>query len=249
MNSNAMIALAVLTAAISIAAVTVQRWLEQRRIERARQAVIHIDLMGRAGSAGETLRPWLSSDALRLLALVIQYHGQQLGALRVPGSPRSDRASTLAEEWQHSTPPVNPEPIPSNPKQAKTLRSTLMDFLQLIKEAHQARLMDTDAAKDRIREAKVLNARICVATYQSRARTALKQESPNQALHFMQRAEATMRDLKDLPADLMSELNQLREVIKQLESARSESIANSRLADEADELAEAQDSWKKKKFD
>jgi hypothetical protein len=249
MNSNTMIALAIITAAIALASVIFKRWIEQRRVERMRQAILHIDGMSRAASTGEALRPWVTADAIRLLAAIIQYHGQHLGKLHLPGTPRSDRAMNLAEEWQHSTPPANLEPVPSNPRQAKSLRSTLMNYLQLINDAHQARLVSTEAAKDRIREAKVFNAQICVSTYQARARVALKQESPNQALHFMKRAEATIRDLKDLPADLTNELNILQEAIKQLETARQEQAGTSRLAGEADELVEAQDAWKKKNFD
>lgn len=124
-----------------------------------------------------------------------------------------------------------------------------MNYLQLVNDAHQTRLVTTEAARDRIREAKVLNAQICVATYQSRARTALKQETPNQALHFLKRAEATIKELKDLHPELSNELNTIQEVIKQLEDTRQEQSGASRLAGEANDLAEAEDAWKKKNYD
>lgn len=63
-----------------------------------RKAVLHMDAMGRTEAAGGTLRPWTSVDALWLLALMIQHHAQHMGLLRLPSSPRSDRAITLAEE-------------------------------------------------------------------------------------------------------------------------------------------------------
>lgn len=249
MNSNNMIAVAIITSALAIIVVTLKRWLEQRRIERMRQAVLHMDAIGRAETAGETLRPWISTDALRLLALMIQHHGQHMGMLRLPTNPNRDRAISLAEEWQHSTPPSTVQPVPSNPAQAKALRATLMDFLQLIKEAHHEHLIGTVAAKDRIREAKILNAQVCVATYQNRARAAIKQENPNQALIYFKRAEATISDLKDLTPELSEELTTLQEAIKQLEVAKQEQLESSRLAGEAEELSEAENSWKKKNFD
>ncbi|MDQ4423939.1 MAG: hypothetical protein QF808_08485, partial [Thalassolituus sp.] len=66
--------------------------------------------------------------------------------------------------------------------------------------------------------------------------------------HFLKRAEKTIRNIKDLPQDLMTELDALVEAIDELEQHRANS-GPSRLAEGADELAEAEESWKKKTFD
>ena len=249
MSTNMIIAAAVLTAAIAVAALVLNRWLEQRRLERMREALLHTDEMSKAGAYGEALLPWLSSDALRFLAEVIQHHASRLASLRLPDTPRSERAKALSEEWMVSCPPPKNAPVPRQLKEAKSLRAILMDYIELIKSTHHGQLISTPAAKERIREAKLLNARICVSAYQARAKTALEQNSPNQALNFLKRAEAALRSVTELPEDMSGELDAMQKTITELEEQRYNTNTSSRLADEAVALAEQEESWKKKHYD
>ena len=249
MDSTMMIAIAIVTGIAAVAALTVKRWLEQRRLEQKREAVLHMDVINRAGNAGDALCPWLSTDGLKLLGNIIEQHNQGINRNVVSLTPRTERAITLGQEWQHSVSAPTPTAIPSQMQLAKELRATLMDYLQLVKEAHHDKIIATGLARERVREATLLNARICIATYQTRAKAALAQDAPNQALHFLKRAEKTIRDLKELPADLTEELNLLTGAINELEARRAEDTSHSRLADGADELAEADESWKKKHYD
>lgn len=249
MNTNIMIGLAILTGTVAVGALVLNRWLEQRRLERMRAALLHTDEMSRASSFGEALMPWLSADAQRFLGEFIQFHAQKLALLKVPGTPRSERASALAEEWLVTPPPSTNKPVPQQLKDAKSLRSILMDYIELIKSAHQQQLIATPAAKDRIKEAKLLNARICVSAYRARAKAALAQNSPNQALHFLKRAETAMRSVVDLPDDMKSDLEIMQKDISELEEQRYQSNTTSRLADATDQLTEEDDAWKKKHYD
>jgi len=248
MDSTLMIAIAIVTGVIAIAVVTVKKWLDQYRLEQMRQSVEHIDSINLTGNVGDTLRPWISLDGLRLLADLTEFHAQKVNTKFISMPAKTEKTLSAAEEWRNSAAPSMPVPLPTQPKQAKELRDSLMEYLQLVKNAHREHLITTEPARERIREATLLNARICANTYQSRARHALSQNSPNQALHFLKRAEKTIRGIKDLPKDLMTELDALVEAINELEQQRAES-GPSRLSEGADELAEAEDSWKKKHYD
>ena len=246
MNTNIIIAIAIATGVIAIGALVVNRWLEQRRLERMRAALLHTDEMSKAGSYGEALLPWLSTDALKFLAEFIQHHASQMTSLRVPGTPRSERAKALSDEWLVAGPPPSSKPIPQQLKEAKSLRGSLMEYIELIKIAHQQHLIATPAANERIREAKVLNTKICVSAYKSRAKASMAQNSPNQALHFLKRAEAAIRSLENAPDDLLAMLDGMQSDIGELENQRYENNSTSRLADAAEQLAEEEDAWKKK---
>ncbi len=248
MDSTTMIAVAIVTGIIAIAVVTIKRWMDQYRLEQMRKSVEHIDSINLTSNVGSSLRPWLSVEALRALAELTQFHAQQVNTKFITMPPRTSKALDQAEEWRNNVPPPVPSPLPTQPKQAKELRDSLMNYLELIKGGHKEHVLTTEAARERIREATVLNARICANTYQARAKQSLAQNAPNQALHFLKRAEKTIRNIKDLPQDLMTELDALVEAIDELEQHRASS-GPSRLAEGAEELAEAEESWKKKTFD
>ena len=248
MDSTLMIAVAMITGIVAIAVVTIKKWLDQYRLEQMRKSVEHIDAINLTSNVGTNLRPWLSIEALRALADMTDFHAQRINTKFISLPRSTEKALDSADEWRTASPPPSPTPLPNQPKQAKELRDSLLHYLQLIKDGHRERVIATEAARERIREATVLNARICANTYQARARQSLTQNAPNQALHFLKRAEKTIRGVKDLPKDLMNELDALVAAINELEEQRAVS-GPSRLADEADELAEAEDSWKKKTFD
>ena len=233
MDSTTMIAVAIVTGIIAIAVVTVKKWLDQYRLEQMRKSVEHIDSINMTSNVGSSLT---------------QFHAQQVNTKFITMPPRTSKALDQAEEWRNNAPPPSPSPLPTQPKQAKELRDSLMDYLELIKSGHKEHVIPTESARERIREATVLNARICANTYQARAKQSLAQNAPNQALHFLKRAEKTIRNIKDLPQDLMTELDALVEAIDELEQHRASS-GPTRLAEGAEELAEAEESWKKKTFD
>jgi hypothetical protein len=249
MSTSLLIAITIVTAFAALAALTFNRWLEQRRLERLRQAVLHSDNMNKACLYGEELSKWLSPEALQFIARVIQYHQKQIQLLGIPPNARTKRAAAMAEEWQNTPPPPLHHPMPKDLKKAQALRQSIISLLELVKEAYANRIVETDLARQVIKEGRMLNTRICIGVYQARAQNALKQNNTNQAIHFLKRAETALQTLGELPHDLQELMNALSEEITNLEQLRHEAHTSSRLSEEAEELAEADEAWKKKNYD
>ena len=249
MSTSLLIAIAIVTAFSALAALTFSRWLEQRRLERLRQAVMHSDNMNKACLYGEELSKWLSPEALQFIARVIQYHQEQIQLLGIPPNARTNRAAAMAEEWQNNPPPPLSYPMPKDLKKAQALRQSVVSLLELVKEAYGHQIVETNIARQVIKEGRMLNTRICIGVYQARAQNALKQNSPNQAIHFLKRAEDALRALGELPHDLQELMSALSEEITNLEQQRYETHTSSRLSAETEELAEADEAWKKKNYD
>ena len=129
MDSTTMIAVAIVTGIIAIAVVTIKRWMDQYRLEQMRKSVEHIDSINLTSNVGSSLRPWLSVEALRALAELTQFHAQQVNTKFITMPPRTSKALDQAEEWRNNAPPPSPSPLPTQPKQAKELRDSLMDYL------------------------------------------------------------------------------------------------------------------------
>ena len=243
MSTSLLIAIAIVTAFAALAALTFSRWLEQRRLERLRQAVQHSDNMNKACLYGEELSKWLSPEALQFIARVIQYHQEQIQLLGIPPNARTNRAAAMAEEWQNNPPPPLNHPMPKDLKKAQALRQSVVSLLELVKEAYGQQIVETNIARQVIKEGRMLNTRICIGVYQARAQNALK------AIHFLKRAEDALRALGELPHDLQELMNALSGEITNLEQQRYETHTSSRLSAETEELAEADEAWKKKNYD
>lgn len=247
MDSALIVAVATMISVVVVVCATTKKWLDQYKIDQIRQSIEHIDNINRIHRVGKNLSPWLSREALHLLADMVDLQAQDIN-FRYTNLPFNAAKVLEYTSELRTVRPSNPTtPLPTQPKQATAIRDDLMYFLQLIKDGHREHLISTTAAHDRIQEATLLNARVCSNTYKARARHSLVQNTPNQALHFLKCAEKTIRGVKDLPPDLIAELNSLATDIRDLEEQRASSGA-SRLADEAEKLVDEEDFWRKKPF-
>ncbi|MEC8444480.1 MAG: hypothetical protein VXZ05_09750 [Pseudomonadota bacterium] len=251
MNSSAMIALAILTGLVSVVLLVVKKWLEERRLTMLRESLAHLDTMSRVCQTGETLRPWISEASINVLARLIDYHASCIPPRASHCRQGSQRAKQTAEAWHNAPPKTDAPPLPSHLAEAKELRKVLVDFLDLIKEAHRDHLLPTEPAREHIHEAKVLNTRLCVNTVVERATLAISQCAPRQALQLLERANKLLSELDELPPELIRQRQSIAEQIQALqeELASTQHKTPSRLSEGTDDLIEAEMAWKKKTFD
>lgn len=247
MSTTSLVILAIFTALAAVGALGFMRWQEQKRLERARMAVIHSDQMGELSMIGESLQPWISAPMLHFIAQAIQQHGEELNLLQAPTNKRCSKALENALAWLNAT-PKPPAKLPSQVKQAQEIRHLIQRLQDLIRSGHQHHRIDTSQARQLLQEARLLNVKIAVAVFDSKATAATSVNNPPQAIHYLKKAEAALKQLSNPPDDLKAILASIQQRITQQQEQRQPAAGGTRLEEGADLLNAEDDSWKKKHF-
>lgn len=247
MSTTSLVILAIFTALAAVGALGFMRWQEQKRLERARLAVVHSDQMGELSMLGESLQPWLSAPMLHFMAQEIQYHGGELALLKAPSNKRCNKAMEDALTWLNAT-PRPPAKLPGQVKQAQEVRHSVQRLQELIRASHQQHHLATDKAKQLLQEAKLLNVKVAIAVFDSKATAAASVNNPAQAIHYLKKAETALQQLSNLPDELKSVLDNIQQRITQHQDERQPAASGTRLEEGTDLLNAEDDSWKKKHF-
>jgi hypothetical protein len=247
MSTTSLVILAIFTALAAVGALGFMRWQEQKRLERARMAVVHSDQMGELSMLGESLQPWLSAPMLHFMAQEIQYHGSELALLKAPSNKRCNKAMEDALTWLNAT-PRPPAKLPGQVKQAQEVRHSVQRLQELIRASHQQHHLATDKAKQLLQEAKLLNVKVAIAVFDSKATAAASVNNPAQAIHYLKKAETALQQLSNLPDELKPVLDNIQQRITQHQDERQPAASGTRLEEGTDLLNAEDDSWKKKHF-
>ncbi|UXD87643.1 hypothetical protein [Thalassolituus hydrocarboniclasticus] len=247
MSTTSLVILAIFTALAAVGALVFMRWQEQKRLEQARLAVLHSDQMGELSMIGESLQAWLSVPMLHFMAQEIQYHGAELTQLKAPSNKRCNKAMEDALTWLNAT-PRPPARLPGQVKQAQEMRHVIQRLQELIRTSHQKQHLSTEQARQLLQEAKLLNVKVAIAVFDSKATAAASVNNPAQAVHYLKKAETTLQQLSNLPDELKNTLDNIQQRIAQHQEERQPAASGTRLAEGTDLLNAEDDSWKKKHF-
>ncbi|MAS24805.1 MAG: hypothetical protein CMI08_13310 [Oceanospirillaceae bacterium] len=247
MSTFLLVILAVFTALSAVGALWFMRWQEQKRLERARQAVEHADRMGELSMIGETLAPWLSQGCKQFLAHKIQHHAGQLQQLGIKADQRCNRAIENANQWMDAA-KGGKTPLPAQSSKAQELRNLITLLIEYIRNEYKKNLVAAAEARPLLAELKILNVRIAAAVFESKAIAAENMNNHSQAVHYLKKAMAALQVVeKPTPdiVDMLADIKQRHEL--QLAQLQSNNTGN-RLEAAAEKLAEDDDAWKKKNF-
>lgn len=247
MSTSSLVILAIFTALTAVGALFFLRWREQKRLERARKAVIHSDQMGELNLIGESLQPWVSPAILHFIALDIQQHGNELSLLQAPDNKRCNKALENALIWLNAT-PKPPAKLPTQVKQAQEIRNLIQRLQDIIRSGHQQQRISTDQARQFLHETRLLNVKIAVTVFDAKATAAASINNPSQAVQFLKKAEAALNQLTDPPDDLKAMLEAIQQRINEQQELRQPAAGATRLEEGAEWLSAEDDSWKKKHF-
>lgn len=247
MSTITLIILAVLTAAVAVGALWFMRWQEEKRLERARQALRHADAMGELSMIGESLSPWFSAAMMSFLAARIQQHGQSLSQLNTPPNQRTNRALENAANWSAAHKPAKAR-LPSQSKQAQNLRNMLQHLIEYIRSEYQAHRLAADQARSLLTEARQLNIKVAVAVFEGKAAAAESMSNYTQAIHYLRKSLAAMRGVDPLPADMAALSERLQARLQEQQEIQQQYKAGTRLESGTAQLAEEDEAWKKKHF-
>ncbi len=247
MSTTSLVILAIFTALAAVGALGFMRWQEQKHLERARMAVIHSDQMGELSMIGESLQPWLSAPMLHFVAQEIQYHGSELTQLKAPSNKRCNKAMEGALTWLNAT-PKPPAKLPGQVKQAQEIRHSVQRLQELIRTSHQQNHLTTNKAKQLLQEAKLLNVKVAIAVFDSKATAAASVNNPAQAIHYLKKAETALQQLSNLPDELKPVLDSIQQRITQHQEKRQPAASGTLLEEGTDLLNAEDDAWKKKHF-
>lgn len=248
MSTLALVLLAVVTALIAVASLALLRWKEQRRLERAREAVRQADLINALNSAGEQLRAWLSPAMISFIAGAIQSHANALNQLNIPVSKSTSQALENALIWQQGQTAGNKK-LPGQSKEAQLLRQAVRNLLDYLRDAYKRRALQADEARRLLQEARQLNLRIALTVFEQKATGAAKTHNHHQAIHYLRKSESLLTQQPELPAEMQSVLTDIRQRLKHHEQERQQNNQGTRLEAGAARLSAEDDAWKKKKFD
>lgn len=248
MSTLALVLLAIVTALIAVSALALLRWREQKRLERAREAVRQADMANSLNSTGEMLRPWLSQAMISFIAGAIQSHVKALNQMGVPVNKAATQALENALIWQQGQ-SVKPRRLPGQSKEAQHMRDAVRALLEYLRDAYKRRLLQADEARRLLQEARTLNLRIALAVFEDKATAAERTHNHHQAIHFLRKAEALLTQQQELPAELQESLNDIRRRLEHHEQERQQNNRGTRLEEGAALLSAEDDAWKKKKFD
>ena len=248
MSTLSLVLLAIATALIAIGALVWLRWREQKRLAMAREAVHHSDQANALGTAGEQLKPWLSTELMHFLSAAVQLHVTALQQLKAPVNKASAKALESALLWQQDSGIKTPA-LPTRGNDAQVLRQALRFILDYLRDAYKRKQLQPQEARTFLLEAKRLNIRIALSVFDSKATAAATLNNHHQAIHFLRKAEALLSTQADLPEEFVQVLAEIRTRISTHEQERQKSNRGTRLEEGAEILSAEDDAWKKKKFD
>lgn len=248
MSTLTLVVLAVLTALFGLGALSLVRWRERKRLERAREIVRHTDLVISVGTLGNELEPWISKQMLNFLGSSIQRHFNTLELLKAPANKALLNSIKSAGEWMSNSRGPR-QPLPSDPRQAQNIRNSVRNLLSYLRESYKEKQISSEEAKSLLQEARTLNIKISLAVLEEKIGTATKLNNHFQATHYLRKAEELLVQQKDLPKDFNLVLENIRQRLRKHEELRQTDTSTSRLEEGAAILSSEDNSWKKKRFD
>lgn len=247
MSTTTLVILALFTAVAAVGALWFLRWQEQKRLARARAAVAHSDAIGEVLLIGDTLSKWLSPNAMKYLADRIYYHQQKLNELRIAPDQRLNRALDCAVQWSNHA-PQGRSPLPSQNKQAQDIRTMLQRLIEHVRKDYQAHNLGAEVARPLLAEAKILNIKLAVAVFESKATAAATVSNNSVAVHYLRKAIAAIKTISPLPDELQALTDQLNTKLQELLQSMQQTNSSTRLEEAAEQMAAEEDAWKKKHF-
>ena len=199
-----------IVALAGVGAMGLLRLREQKRQERARQAILLTDDISKYAEVLSTLMAYLSSNAKQLLAQQILSMQQQLSLLGIKSTQVVKRAANLAQQVADQAPNKTPPPLPKDSKQAQRFSEQTRRLGTLVRQAYQRGQIDKNSASAIAKEARTLNLKVCYGVYESKARAALAMNSPSRATRFVDKAKALLQASSDEIATLNKALEALQ---------------------------------------
>jgi hypothetical protein len=245
MSTMALIILAVFTAISATLALWLIRWREQQRLQRARASVELIDFINLQHKLADRLNPWLSGESFNWLCRMISQAGMDLAHIGLPINSKVKRVIQQTSDWLES-PPYLKAHLPEDEPKAKQLRKSIQQQIELIKACYKKRMIDQQKASRLLNELRLLNVNLVTTVFFSQAKAAISMNNPAKAELQLNKLLKTLRAIRNPNEDQRKLEAEAQTMLQNL--APRPTIAVSKLADAAEQLAEEQESWKKKHF-
>lgn len=247
MSTTTLVILAILTAISSIGALAYVRWREQQRLARARISIDLMDQVNLRFTLADSLKQWISSQCLQYLASNIQTQCLRLNELQAGNNKNIRIARQQSDEWIQNPPNHPPSALPANEKAAEQVRKLIQQLIGVIKEDYQQRRLKGPIASNLLREARLLNVKVCITVFSEKATAAENMHNTSQAQLYYKKVIKTIKAVKQPTEELRQHLAQAEQRLGQLDS-QQEKPGSNRLASAAEQLHAEQDDWKKKHF-
>ena len=245
MSTMALIILAVFTAIAATTALWFVRWREQQRLERARASVELMDFINLQYQLADTLNSWLGGDSFSWLCRMISQAGVSLAQIGLPINSKVKHAIQQTSDWLQS-PPSHKARLPQDELKAKQLRKSIQQQIELIKACYKKRMIDQQKASLLLNELRVLNVNLVTTVFFSQAKAAISLNNPAKAELQLNKLLKTLKAIRKPSEDQRRLEAEAKKMLQNL--APRPAVATNKLADAAEQLAEEQESWKKKHF-
>lgn len=245
MSTTTLIILAVFTATAATASLWFVRWRELQRLKRARASVVLTDFINLQYQLADSLNPWLNQNSFTWLCRMISQAGASLVSTGLPINRKAKSAIRQASDWIQS-PPSQKKRLPQDEHKAKQLRKSIQQQIELIKSCYKKKMIDQQKASLLLNELRILNVNLVTTVFFSQAQAAISLNNPARAELQLNKLLKTLKAIHTLSEDQRRLETEAKQMLQNL--APRPTTATNKLADAADQLAEEQESWKKKHF-